>query len=32
MKVSLKHLYCYFKTLFKFKGDDDWDNNPYLVL
>lgn len=32
MKVSLKHLHCYLKKLFKVKDDDHWDNNPYVVL
>lgn len=32
MKVSLKHLYCYFKKIFGIKDDDYWDNNPFVVL
>jgi hypothetical protein len=32
MKVSWKHLYCYVKKLLGFKVDDDWDNNPFVVL
>lgn len=32
MKVSLKHLYCYFKIFFRIKDDDYWDNNPFVVL
>lgn len=32
MKVSLKHLYCYFKKILGFKKDDYWDDNPFVVL
>jgi hypothetical protein len=33
MKVSLKHLYCYFKKLFGSRDKDDyWDNNPFVIL
>jgi len=32
MKVSWKHLYCYFKKMFGHKTNDHWDNNPFVVL
>lgn len=32
MKVSLKHLYCYFKKILGLKKDDYWDDNPFVVL
>ncbi len=32
MKVSLKHLYCYFKKIVGLKKDDYWDDNPFVVL
>jgi hypothetical protein len=32
MKVSLKHLLCYFKKIAGFKKDDHWDDNPFVVL
>lgn len=32
MQVSLKHLYCYLKKIFRLKKDDYWDDNPYVVL
>jgi hypothetical protein len=32
MKVSLKHLFCYFKRIVGSKKDDYWDDNPFVVL
>jgi hypothetical protein len=32
MKVSLKHLFCYFKKIVGLKKDDYWDDNPFVVL
>lgn len=32
MKVSLKHLYCYFKKILGLKNDDFWDDNPYVIF
>lgn len=32
MKVSLKHLFCYFKKMIVLKKDDYWDDNPFVVL
>jgi hypothetical protein len=32
MKVSVTHLYCYFKRFFKSRDDDYWGNNPYVIL
>jgi hypothetical protein len=32
MKVSLKHLLCYFRKIVGLKKDDYWDDNPYVVL
>ncbi len=32
MKVSWKHLYCYFKRLLGFESRDHWDDNPFVIL
>lgn len=32
MVTKIKHWYCYLKKILGFNKDDDWENNPMIIL